>query len=222
VQLILRGLTSSFIASLEIGVTLILESTPQDFPKKNMALSDTIWWTKKARIKAEKRLLFNDISSQIILLWYSLFTVCVSIFELKEPSTNGYFAVIMVSLSVLILCASLFIGNRNFKERAMLLKQCYEQLSEVEAKTRQNDADINILGTEYQNILSVSENHSEIDFKYALVSEYLNSHDPKKDLTRTPTKYNVFEVILYVLYSYLKLLIFILIPPLVVMFLRCS
>ncbi len=187
-----------------------------------MALSDTIWWTKKARIQAEKRLLFNDFSSQVILLWYSAFTVCVSILEIKSPSSNGYFAVTMVSLSVLILCASLFIGNRNFKERAMLLKVCYEQLSEVESKSYNKDAHISDLSIEYKNILSVSENHTDVDFKSALVSEYLNSSDPEKQLTRLPTKYNVFELVVSKSIKFIFVAFIGLLPPIVVIFLRCN
>jgi hypothetical protein len=185
-----------------------------------MELSDIIWWTKKARIKAERRLLFNDFSSQLILLWYSAFTVCISIFELKSPSPNGYFAVTMVSLSVLILCASLFVGNRNFKERAMLLKQCYEQLSKVETKTRINNANKDELSHEYQSILSLSENHTEIDFKNAVVSEYMNSHNPQETLTRIPTKYNFIEVSSYIVLKHLMLFVFVMLPLVAVCFLR--
>jgi len=185
-----------------------------------MPLSDTIWWTKKSRIKAEKRLLFNDLSSQLVLLWYSIFTVSVSILELKSPSTNGYFAVTMVSLSVLILCASMFIGNRNFKERAMLLKNCYELLSEVEIKTKQDNANIIDINKEYQNILNVSENHSDIDFKYALVSEYLNNHKPHDKLTRLPTTFNFIEVIIFKIFNFLKLAVFFILPIITIYYLR--
>lgn len=186
-----------------------------------MALSDTIWWTKKARIQAEKRLLFNDFLAQIILLWYSAFTVCISILELKSPATNSYFAVTMVSLSVLILCASLFVGNRNFKERAMLLKICYEQLSEVECKCLGLNPNLNELSTEYKNILSVSENHKENDFKNALISEYLNSKNPKDDLSRLPTLFNFLEVLFIKSIKFLFVCFIFVLPVLSVIYLRC-
>lgn len=186
-----------------------------------MALSDTIWWTTRARIKAERRLLGNDFSSQIILLWYSAFTVCISIFELKSPSSNDYFAVTMVSLSVLILCASLFVANRNFKERAMLLKQCYEQLSKIEAKTKIDNANENELYDEYHSILSLSENHTEIDFKNAVVSEYVNNNNPLEKLTKIPTIYNIMVVYSYIGLKYFMLFILVLLPIFAVCFLRC-
>jgi hypothetical protein len=40
-------------------------------------LLDKIWWTKKSKIEAEKRLLANAFQAQILLLWYSYnFTKC--------------------------------------------------------------------------------------------------------------------------------------------------
>ncbi len=49
-----------------------------------MAFSDNIWWTKKARIEAEKRLLMYSFQSQVLLLWYSFSGVAASIYHLKK------------------------------------------------------------------------------------------------------------------------------------------
>jgi hypothetical protein len=38
-------------------------------------LLDKIWWTKKSKIEAEKRLLANAFQAQILLLWYSFVSV---------------------------------------------------------------------------------------------------------------------------------------------------
>ncbi|HFO4214882.1 TPA: SLATT domain-containing protein, partial [Escherichia coli] len=91
--------------------------------------SDKVWWTRKAKIKAERRLLNLDYYSQFLLLWYSSFLVCYSIYSLVKPPANNNESIIMVALSVLILALTLFINNMNYKGRAMLIKQCYEKLS---------------------------------------------------------------------------------------------
>ena len=71
-----------------------------------------------------------------------------------------------------------------------------------------------------EKILNIAENHSEIDFKTTLINEYINSHNPQDSLTRTPTIYNVIEVVLYNVLKYIFLLFFTLLPIVIVFFLR--
>jgi len=185
-----------------------------------MSLSDTIWWSKKARIHAEKRLSAHDLFSQLLLFWYSFFTVVVSILEIKSESSNEYFVIVMVSLSILILCSSLFISSRRFQERATLLKQCYESLGELEHKAKQQDVNINELSELYKATLSSSENHQDIDFKLALVNEYMSSKAPEKDLSRQPTKANFVEVTMHFLFTWLIRFAVFLFPFAVLFYLR--
>ncbi|HFF9831137.1 SLATT domain-containing protein [Serratia marcescens] len=177
-----------------------------------MSLADRVWWTKKTRTQAEKRLLSNDFYSQVILLWYSVFLVFVSIYELKDASENTYFAVMMVALSVLILCATLFVNNRSFKERAMLIKQCYEQLGVIYGKSCSEKYSNDDLEAEYQRILSICENHKDIDYKCAVVSEYYNTPRNKRDslLTKHPTcMQNLFVIFYYFIkFSFITVLLF--------------
>ncbi|MCE9884389.1 SLATT domain-containing protein [Obesumbacterium proteus] len=186
-----------------------------------MALSDRIWWTKKSKIQTEKRLLRKDIASQIILLWYTVFSVFASVYELAKPSTNSLFSVLMVSLSVLIMAVTLFIGNRTFKERAMLVKQCYEQLSILniqadEAEKTNNKDDIFKLEDEYKNILSVCENHSDLDYKKAVVFEYLNTESSlKAKLTKKPNFYFYFCVFLHMTFE-MVISLFLLLSPIII------
>lgn len=148
--------------------------------------SDKIWWTRKAKIKAERRLLNFDHYSQLLLLWYSSFLVCYSIYTLVKPAQKVEEAAIMVSLSVLILVLTLFINNMNFKGRALLIKQCYERLSIIHTSSL-SFSNLSELDKEYQAILGSSENHLEKDFIKAIVDEYFNTSD-KTRLTKKPTK----------------------------------
>lgn len=147
--------------------------------------ANKIWWTKKSRIKAERRLLNLDFYSQSLLLWYSIFLVGYSIFSLVNPASGNAESAVMIALSVLVLVMTLFISNMNFKGRAMLMKQCYEQLSIIYTKSMVT-TDFAELDIEYQRILSISENHSEQDYCSALVDEYNNTIDKTK-LSKTPT-----------------------------------
>ena len=188
-----------------------------------MNLADNIWWTKKSRIQTEKRLLAQDLLSQLILLWYTVFSVFASINEIAHPSKNSVFTSLMITLSVMIMAVTFFIGNRNFKERAMLIKQCYEQLSGLipKAINATNEDDIQALNIEYNNILSVCENHSDLDFKRALVFEHLNSDAKnREENTKHPNKFHYTVVIITYIFNALIALAFILLPIITWYFLR--
>ncbi|OOC11741.1 hypothetical protein BM451_20035 [Dickeya dadantii] len=150
--------------------------------------SDKIWWTKKARIKTEVRLLKLNFYSQFFLLWYSIFLVCYSIYTLVLPigTITQTESATMVALSVLVLVATLFINNMDFKGRALLVKQCYEQLSIIYTRSLVESPDYAVLDRDYQAVLSISENHQEKDFYLAVVDEYNNASDKSK-ISKTPT-----------------------------------
>ncbi|ELY4099888.1 SLATT domain-containing protein [Cronobacter sakazakii] len=177
--------------------------------------SDKVWWTRKAKIKAERRLLNQDYYSQFLLLWYSSFLVCYSIYSLVKPPANDNESIIMVALSVLILALTLFINNMNYKGRAMLIKQCYEKLSVIYTLSL-NCNDLTALDKEYQSILASSENHLERDFIKAMVDEYSNTSD-KTLLTKHPTNWHRVQVVYHIIVNvaiFLALLVF----PLVILF----
>lgn len=144
-----------------------------------MAFSDNIWWTRKARIQTEKRLLANAFQSQVLLLWYSFFSVTVSIFYLNaDTSSDDLAGVSWVVFSVLVLCISGFINGLSFKERAGLIKECYETLNELYQRAKKENADIDALAKEYEKVLGVCENHTDNDYYKALCEAYLTHPDP--------------------------------------------
>ncbi|TOE66105.1 hypothetical protein CGJ38_24225, partial [Vibrio parahaemolyticus] len=72
-------------------------------------LSNGIWWTRQTRIRTERRLLSNAFHSQVILFWYSFYSVAVSIHYLdttSDPNVNKYWLI----YSVLVLVVSGFIN----------------------------------------------------------------------------------------------------------------
>lgn len=165
-----------------------------------MAISDNIWWTAKARMQSEQRLNSNNFHSQVLLFWYSFFAVCVSIYYLRhEPSKDANIA--WVVFSVLLLCMSGLINGFSFKERAALIKECYEQLKILYQKAKKMELEssgLDAITTEYTNILSICENHTNQDFYFAVSEEYLlNGPHSRNQLTKQPTCYMWVRVFLF-------------------------
>lgn len=176
-----------------------------------MPFSENIWWTRKARIQAEKRLLANAVQTQLLLLWYSFWSVAVSIYYLTYATESNYAGTSWVVFSVLVLCISGFINGLNFKERASLIKECYETLNGLYQKANEKDAIIPDITTKYEQVLSVCENHKDIDYYKALCETFL-TRDPLKDHDKTPTPYIWFQVSFYIFRRWIFLLLFYLLP----------
>ncbi|ENX3945428.1 SLATT domain-containing protein [Photobacterium damselae subsp. damselae] len=205
-----------------------------------MALSDNIWWTRKARIQTEKRLLSNAFHSQVILLWYSFFSVAVSVYYLKNPQ-NGIEAISWVVYSVLVLCISGFINGLSFKERANLIKECYESLNSIMHQACAENADLSKLAVAYESKLNACENHTDKDFATALCKEYWAStssirqiskefhsdksedkRQPKQALTRIPTSHHWFLAASSFITRFLTLIFFYALPVLIWLALNSS
>ncbi|EGR0088400.1 SLATT domain-containing protein [Vibrio vulnificus] len=205
-----------------------------------MALADNIWWTRKARIQTEKRLLSNAFQSQVILLWYSFFSVAVSVYYLKNPQ-NGTEAISWIVYSVLVLCISGFINGLSFKERASLVKECYESLNSLMHQASDPNVDITNLAATYESKLNACENHTDKDFAIALCQEYWastksirkvsstfhsdtseNKTLPKQALTRIPTSHHWFLAVAYFTNKFFTLLFFYSLPVLIWFLLRSS
>jgi len=156
-----------------------------------MDLANKIWWTSKARIQAEKRLLSNASQSQFLLFWYSFVSVSASIYYLKFNAGSEYSGISWVVLSVLVLCLSVFINGLSYKERASQIKECYEKLGALYLESKEN-VNLASLNNRYEEILNLSENHTERDDRMALCYLYLSHNDPtntETGLSRHPTKY---------------------------------
>jgi hypothetical protein len=192
-----------------------------------MAFSDNIWWTRKARIQAEKRLLNNSFQSQLLLLWYSFSGVAVAIFHLKTSASSAVTelgGIAWVVYSVLALCMSGFINGLSFKERAGLIKECYETLNTLYLKAKEVECEVPYKAlskvgiiSEFNQVLGVCENHKDVDYYKALLIESALDHSKSRvlvdksvdeapnseiqfGLDRSPT----FYVWLYVIWGMLK------------------
>lgn len=135
-------------------------------------LADKIWWTKKARIEAEQRLLRNSFHLNLLLFHYSAFSVGIAIYYLKFNPESEYINFIWVLFSVLIFCIQCFASGYQFDSRAGLLKECYETLGDLEIKCKNaNDEEFQKVIEEYRLILRSCENHLSIDYFRAIFNE---------------------------------------------------
>ncbi|MBI5098959.1 MAG: SLATT domain-containing protein [Nitrospirae bacterium] len=130
-------------------------------------LSNKIWVTRKSRIYAENRLLHNEKFSYILMIWYSLFLVFLSIWSLKRD--NYSIDIFLLSASVAVLVSSVFLYSQRYSERAMRIRQCYIKLDELasramRAEENKDTALLESIHNEYSNVLLNVENH--IDFDY--------------------------------------------------------
>ncbi|WP_444958110.1 SLATT domain-containing protein [Microbulbifer sp. ZKSA002] len=160
-----------------------------------MAFSDNMWWTRKAKIQAENRLLSNAFQSRVLLLWYSFSSVASAVYYLK--SANGASEtseIAWVVFSVLVLCMSGFINGLSFEKRAGLIKECYEKINSLYKKSKNQNSDISKLNDEYDQLLGVCENHLSRDYYRALCIEHISTKGKadkesglKEGLDRCPT-----------------------------------
>ncbi|WP_181317924.1 SLATT domain-containing protein [Shewanella morhuae] len=191
------------------GCSLIITKiNAQDINNKKelMALSNDIWWTRKAKIQTEKRLLSNAYQSQLIMLWYAFFGVAVSIYYLKFNTNSEYANVAWVIYSVLSLTMSGFLTGRSFKERSSQIKECYEALKGIQHKAKLLEDSSNSSGEswksvreEYEKLLGLCENHTDSDMVKALCIEHLSAHGEsdektglKPEMTKCPTYFHWF------------------------------
>ncbi|MBI5409612.1 MAG: SLATT domain-containing protein [Nitrospirae bacterium] len=130
-------------------------------------LSNKIWITRKSRIYAEKRLLHNEKISNILIIWFSLFLVFLSI---KSFKVNNYsIDIFLLCASIAILVSSVFLYSQKFSERAMQIRQCYIKLDELASRAMRAEENKDIVSiekihNEYSDVLLNVENHIDYDY----------------------------------------------------------
>jgi hypothetical protein len=152
-------------------------------------MKDNVWWTRKARIQAESRLLKSHKLTQTLLLWYSLASVFVAVTLLKFSDFSSNIDLLFTCFSIFILGVTLFSSNAQYVQKAdafkgnyIALQHLYFELCEIDPPTKAHQE-------KYQDLLNSTENHQEVDDARALVEVYDNTPEDKLDkLTRTPSK----------------------------------
>lgn len=149
------------------------------------ALSDRIWWTRKARIEAEQRLLRMSFHFNLLLFYYSAFSVGTSVYYFKFAPKSEYINFVWVLFSILIFCIQCLSSGFQLNRRAGLLKECYEALGNLEQKcNKASEGELIQIGENFTLILRSCENHQSLDYYRAIFNEkWISGGKIDKDLT---------------------------------------
>ncbi|CAK8583847.1 hypothetical protein BMEGG_06105 [Priestia megaterium] len=132
-----------------------------------------VWVTKKTRMESEARMNKNNIFSLIIVNYYTLIVLSLSIWGLVITNQKmiDKIGLLTVISSVALFGISLFVSVFGFKEKAISFKQCYLDLSKIENQFEDILLDnhlayseklwkFNEVKKEYNHILEKTDNHS--------------------------------------------------------------
>jgi hypothetical protein len=148
-------------------------------------LDGRIWITKKARMEAEARMNQNHLFYQFIVNYYTFLVLAFSIWSLVSKDDN--ISILTVIASVGLFGLSIFLNAIGYREKAIGYKESYLSLGELESELkhllRSNSHDENDIinkireyEKQYTNILSKSENHSDIDYYSVLIKHKMQIH----------------------------------------------
>lgn len=133
-------------------------------------LADKLWFTFKARIRAQERLSRNDLHSQLLLVWYALLSAVLSIVAIRYPKVLGENTDIAAAiLAIALLIISLLVTNRDFKGRSIAMRQNYLDIQGLHNELTiydESKKSLEDISERYKKILRETENHSGIDDKY--------------------------------------------------------
>lgn len=166
-----------------------------------MDIKDKIWWTRKAKIEQESRLLRYEFHSQALLIWYSFFTVAISILQLSNTDIPLATSTLVI-FSVLTLVMSGIVSAQKFHSRSEKVKSCYEQLNTLMFKNDENNA------LQYETILKSCENHTSTDHHISKVKAYWQTQKKERNEKIKPplTLNNFIEAFISKLKYYLTII----------------
>jgi hypothetical protein len=115
---------------------------------------------------SERKALRNQNVSYLLVTYYSLFTVILSVFADFYSQFYRLLDQIGLSASVVVLVASLVAGGFRFEARAYMFRECYLKLQKLEGKNIGDEEKL----IEYLEIIDIYPNHAEKDYYDLIVS----------------------------------------------------
>lgn len=144
-----------------------------------VSLKNQIWTTRVSRVNAEKRLKSKESFIQTINIYYSCFTVILSICLLvKQDFAYNLLTLIM---TIVLMVSILYLKSLRYIDRAVAFRKNYTELQKLEFKLSHASFDvqeINNIETEYCDLLADAENHITFDYLKTLVG---SNKDYKKE-----------------------------------------
>lgn len=146
---------------------------------------DNIWFTYKARIRAQVRLAKNDFHSQGLLVWYAFCGAVLAVVAIRFPQILGAQTDILAAVfSLAILVVSLMVTGRDFRGRSIEMRRNYLALQSLYRQAQQDPSPLSPqqIENEYGALLDQVENHTSLDDVCARVfnTGKLTSRAPSK------------------------------------------
>ncbi|MGE0047689.1 MAG: SLATT domain-containing protein [Acidithiobacillus sp.] len=172
-------------------------------------LKDRIWFTRIARIYSEKRLLRNELHSQLLLMFYAIYSISLSVTQLAyKPISDKAAGVFGIILSITLFGLSFYISSRGFPARARHFKENYTRLQELfgqlevaecQADSAELQKVIEYVQAEYGTAIANSENHTAMDDRCARFPY------GRRGTSRTLTSWDYIYIWCYFISRYLSL-----------------
>lgn len=140
-------------------------------------MDNKIWVTKKTRMESEKNLVNKNLILNYTLIYYS---GCLAVMSYLTIASVGKLDITAVSgvIAVLLPSVNIFQYKADYSRRASSYKECYLKLEKLEGRckvllseirNRKIDTDRALesekqIYREYEEILSMCENHSDYDY----------------------------------------------------------
>lgn len=132
------------------------------------SISDKIWETRKIRINTESRLIMTSRVIEVLIPWYSFILIVINFIPIQKNNDWIFFMNSGGSLFVLIF--SIILTNRDYKTRALRIKDHYLKLIGLYLRLKDKNGIITEqeASKEYCKYLEEVENHSRSDYLKAL------------------------------------------------------
>ena len=152
-----------------MGVTLMYDERYIE------SLKNQIWATRVSRINAEMRLKIKESFIQAINIYYSCFTVFLSIFLLVKQ--NFACNLLNLIMAIVLMVSILYFKSLKYTERALDYRKNYTELQKLEFKLSHKETyegQIHCIEEDYCKLLAESENHIEFDFLKTLAKSKMD------------------------------------------------
>lgn len=148
-------------------------------------LSNQIWCTRVSRVNAEKRLKHKEAFAEGLNIYYSCFTVILSIFLflIQNEEINRIFSAISLTMTVVVTICILYYKSLRYADRARDYKSNYTrlQLLEFSLKHITNIEKLKNIESTYCKLLMRAENHIPYDYCKTIL-ESSKSYKDKIDI----------------------------------------
>lgn len=125
-----------------------------------------IWITRISRVNAEKRILSKEAFIQGVNIYYSIFTVCMSILSIVRHDDR--MALCTVFLSIGLMVSIQFLNNQKYINVAMDYRNNYTELQKLEFDLEDNEVALSVIKGKYKELMKSNSNHISYDYYKAL------------------------------------------------------